>query len=97
MSKSMGLRRWSVDSLIVAYLRLTGVSTNRPRESSGFFRSISEAIGDKGQLQKWTGGERPKLPLKLKVKVASYTGYPLVSLLDRTEKALVREIRRLTQ
>jgi hypothetical protein len=35
--------------------------------------------------------------LKLKVKVASYTGYPLVSLLDRTEKALVREIRRLTQ
>jgi hypothetical protein len=66
-------------------------------ERSVSIRSISEAIGDKGQLQKWTGGERPKLPLKLKVKVASYTGYPLVSLLDRTEKALVREIQRLTQ
>jgi hypothetical protein len=35
--------------------------------------------------------------LKLKVKVSRHTGYPLVSLLDRTEKALVREIQRLTQ
>ena len=54
---------------------------------------LSKQIGDKGgQLQRWESGERPTLPLRLKVALSQRTGIPLNAIVDPDEMRLARDL-----
>jgi len=54
---------------------------------------LSREIRDQGgQLQRWESGDRPTLPLKLKVRLSQHTGIPLVQLLGSDELEVAQRI-----
>lgn len=52
---------------------------------------LSASIGDRsGQLQRWESGDRPTLPLRMKVGIAQRTGIALHLIVDRDELDLAK-------
>lgn len=64
------------------------------RERAGLTQTeVAAQIGDEsGQFQRWESGNRPTLPLKMKVRLSFLSGVPLSDVVDLEELALAREL-----
>ena len=54
---------------------------------------VASQIGDEsGQFQRWESGNRPTLPLKMKVRLSLLSGIPLADIVDLDELVVAREL-----
>lgn len=64
------------------------------REGAALTQSeVASRIGDEsGQFQRWESGNRPTLPLKMKVRLSILSGIPLADIVDLDELVVAREL-----
>lgn len=64
------------------------------REGEGLTQAdLAARIGDEsGQFQRWESGNRPTLPLKMRVRISLVSGIPISQLVDSEEAVLAREL-----
>ena len=64
------------------------------RERAGFTQAeVAAQINDEsGQFQRWESGNRPTLPLRMKVRLSLLSGVPLAQVVDADELSVAREL-----